>query len=166
VLRFLHAPSFPERKRRRKPKTVLDPYLEYLYRRWHEEECHNGLQLYREIKAQGYSGSPAAVSRYVTALRTGKWLELSPARPPLRSYTPHQAVWLFVRTQNKLNLEEQADLAEFQRRSAELIGLRDLVQRFVALMRASMPGAIRHLDCRCGKCLLVRVAQFCQGATE
>jgi DNA-binding NarL/FixJ family response regulator len=50
VLRFLQAPSFPERQRRRKPKTVLDPYLEYLYRRWHEDECHNGLQLYRTFR--------------------------------------------------------------------------------------------------------------------
>lgn len=30
VVRFLHAPRFPERKRRRKPKTVRDPSVEYL----------------------------------------------------------------------------------------------------------------------------------------
>jgi len=105
-----------------------------VYRRW-DEGCHNSLQLYREIKEQGYSGSPAAVSRYVTCLRTGKWLEPSSQQPPLRSYTPHQAVWLFMHMQEKLTQEEQADVEEFQRRSADLVGLRDLVQRFVTLMQ-------------------------------
>ncbi len=134
VLRFLQAPSFPERKRRRKPTTVLDSYVEYLYRRW-DEGCHNSLQLSREIKEQGYSGSPAAVSRYVTCLRTGKWLEPTSPQPSLRSYTPHQAVWLFMRTQEKLTPEEQVDGEEFERRSTDLLGLRDMVQRFVALMQ-------------------------------
>jgi len=134
VLRFLQAPSFPERKRRRKPKTVLDPYQEFLHRRW-QEGCHNSLLLYREIKEQGYSGSPSVVSRYITCLRTGKWLESSPQQFSLRSYTPHQAVWLFVRTQEKLTQQEQDDVEEFQRRSVDLVGLRDLAQRFVTLMQ-------------------------------
>jgi transposase len=134
VLRLLQAPGFPERKRRRPAKTVLDSYRESLYQRW-QEGCHNSLQLYREIKEQGYSGSPAAVSRYVTCLRTGTWLSPSPQQPPLRSYTPHRAVWLFVQAQKKLTRQEQADIEEFQRRSADLVGLRDLIQRFVTLMQ-------------------------------
>jgi transposase len=75
------------------------------------------------------------VSRYVTALRTGQWLKPSPEPAPLRSSTPHQAVWLFVRTQEQLTEQELADVEEFQRRSADLVGLRDVVQRFVAVMQ-------------------------------
>ncbi len=40
-----------------------------------------------------------------------------------------------MRPQEKLTPEEQADGEEFERRSTDLLGLRDMVQRFVALMQ-------------------------------
>lgn len=71
----------------------------------------------------------------MTCLRTGTWLQPSLEPPPLRRDKPHQAVWLFLRTQEKLTQEERADVEEFERRSADLVGLRDVVQRFVAVMQ-------------------------------
>jgi transposase len=56
VRRYVKAGGFPEMAKRRKRSSILDPYVPYLERRW-AEGCHNGLQLYREIRKQGYSGS-------------------------------------------------------------------------------------------------------------
>jgi transposase len=46
----------PERKRplRNRRDRVLAPYEPYLVKRW-EEGCHNGMQLWREIREQGYA---------------------------------------------------------------------------------------------------------------
>jgi len=55
------------RQRRRRP-SLVDPYESYVLTRW-QEGCHNGLQLWREIAARGYSGSPKALYHYLTRLR-------------------------------------------------------------------------------------------------
>jgi transposase len=67
---YLRMDHPPERKRpMRNPKErVLAPYEPYLLKRW-EEGCRNGLQLWREIKNQGYTYSRASVARFVAQLR-------------------------------------------------------------------------------------------------
>jgi transposase len=60
--------SFPEAERRRKRPSRFDPYAPYVLSRW-EHGCHNGSQLYREIKAQGYTGQERQVHRFFLPLR-------------------------------------------------------------------------------------------------
>lgn len=45
-------------------RTAIDPYKPYLQRRW-AEGCHSVQTLWREIEAQGFPGSIAAVQRYL-----------------------------------------------------------------------------------------------------
>src|SRR2546429_2749415 len=55
----------------RKHKSLLDSYKEYLIRRWNEG-CRNAQLLYRELKAQGYTGSSSAVGRFIAPMRALK----------------------------------------------------------------------------------------------
>jgi hypothetical protein len=56
-------------KRRAGRTTLLDPHEDRLQQRWNEG-CRNGQQLYRELKADGYSGGRTSVTRYVTGFGT------------------------------------------------------------------------------------------------
>ena len=69
VYKYLAAESFPERSpRSASPGTgkLLAPYTAYLRKRC-EEGCQNAQQLYREIHAQGFSGNPRTVLRWLQA---------------------------------------------------------------------------------------------------
>jgi hypothetical protein len=52
IKRWNRVDGFPERKPRRRPPNPLAPYADYVVRRWNES-YHTGLQLWREVCAQG-----------------------------------------------------------------------------------------------------------------
>jgi transposase len=65
VYTYLKMKQPPARTRiPREREKFLDPYKDYLVRRWNEG-CRNAHQMYREIKEQGYTGSESAVGRFV-----------------------------------------------------------------------------------------------------
>jgi len=69
VYKYLAAESFPERSPRSASAgtgKLLAPYTAYLCKRC-EEGCQNAQQLYREIHAQGFSGNPRTVLRWLQA---------------------------------------------------------------------------------------------------
>jgi len=68
VARYLQLDAPPDRKRGDKRRAALAPYEAYLLQRW-AEGCRNGTQLWREIRAQGYTRSRSNVARYITQLR-------------------------------------------------------------------------------------------------
>lgn len=108
VERWLATPSFPERKRRRKLETNLDPYRGYLAQQW-QQGCQNASHLWREIAALGYTGSSASVYAYLTCLRTGNSLPLSPVPLPIRTLSSRQVRFLFLRSRVDLQPQEQED---------------------------------------------------------
>ena len=68
VYRYLRLGCPPGRKQYGPRSTVLDPYKEYLLRRW-DEGCHTATRLWREIRALGYPASYTTVSRFLAHLR-------------------------------------------------------------------------------------------------
>jgi transposase len=64
VRRYLQAGGFPERHRPRSRPSILDPFIDYLRRRW-QEGCHDARQLWREIRTQGFPGSDGIVRRWL-----------------------------------------------------------------------------------------------------
>jgi transposase len=52
----------PGRKTGKRSGSVIDPYKEYLVKRWNEG-VRNAQQVYREIKAMGYTGSDQPIQR-------------------------------------------------------------------------------------------------------
>lgn len=129
VERFLAAESFPEKKRRRKEKTKLDPYRAYLFERW-QAGCQNAAHLCQEITGRGYRGSYASVSAYLRCLRKGVSLPETPMPPSVRQLSTKHAHFLFLRHPTDLKPEERKDLEEILHRSADLASLYQLVQRF------------------------------------
>ncbi len=126
VRHYLAAVSFPERAPNRPRRTLLTPYEPYLRMRW-KAGCQNAAALWRELRAQGFTGTESFVRQQVRRWRVTPGQPGKPARtnsgaghgrrampPPTRALSPRQAVWLFLR--------EEADLTEGQRAyQAELL---------------------------------------------
>jgi transposase len=83
VLRFLRATQFPARARRRRQPRNTDPFLPYLQQRV-EQGCHNAAQLYRDVKAQGYTGSYGCIYNALQRIAP-KQIGLQKARSPAGS---------------------------------------------------------------------------------
>jgi len=60
VMKFVRVGSFPELQPRAPRRTQLTPFLSYLRARW-ASGCHNATQLWRELRAAGYSGGRSVV---------------------------------------------------------------------------------------------------------
>ena len=143
VQRFVQAPVFPERRARRRRRSMLDPYTGYLVQRWNEG-CHTGTLLYREIRAQGYAGKQGMVSRYVCELR--KVSGIAPRKHAgtlsghvrarrVRRRTPIALAWSVLRRPEKRDEVEQAWVTELRTHDAALDEAVDLVEEFARLVR-------------------------------
>ena len=150
VRRWL-AVGIPEAQRRRRKRSHFDSYAPYVLQRW-QEGCHNGLQLWREIQAQGYRHSARMVYQFLHTLRAGAIPVLpllpteheqsvpkkqAPASPPspLETLSARQAVWLLVRESEELDQTEQETLALLRQSSPRVETIYQLVQDFVHMVR-------------------------------
>lgn len=68
VQRFLTADTFPERARPPHKSSLLDRYVPYLTEQMQAGQT-NGMQLWRDLRTQGYKGSRPLVSRWVARHR-------------------------------------------------------------------------------------------------
>lgn len=127
--RWLSAPSFPERRRRRAERTKLEDFHSYLQERW-QAGVQNATHLFQEIRGMGYTGCYMSVYLYLTCLRTGVCLPATPVQPAIRSITSWQAAFLFLRFPANLKPEEKLDLEKILAQSSDLTTLYQLVQRF------------------------------------
>lgn len=133
--RWIKEGEFPEAKRRRKRRSVFDPYAAYVLARW-EQGCTNGLQLYQEIQAQGYCGSAQTIYRYLRALRKKRRVIWRPEVPqaPLQDFSAHEAVWLFARDPEILEEKEQTTLTAICQASETARTAYQLIQEFRHLL--------------------------------
>ena len=150
VRRWL-AVGIPEGQRRRRKRSHFDAYAPYVLQRW-QEGCHNGLQLWREIQAQGYRHSARMVYQFLHTLRTGAIPALPliatqheqqvpkkqapvPPTSPLETLSARQAVWLLLGDPSALDQTEQAALRLLRQNSPRVETLYQLVQDFVHMVR-------------------------------
>lgn len=142
VHRFVMAETFPERAPTGRRQSKLDPYLPYLRQRW-EQGCHNGLQLVRELQAQGFRGSASLVGKLLGDWRArlpgppervrGKKRQAAP--PAKRRLSANQASWLFVADQQHLTADQRGLLEHICRADAGLQELYRLGQDFVQMVK-------------------------------
>ena len=142
VRRSLTAGAFPERAPKGRRQSKLDQYLPYLRKRW-EEGCHNGLQLARELQAQGFRGSASLVRRLIGDWRArlpgppervrGKKRQAVP--PAKRRLSPRHASWLFVTDQAQLTADQRALIERICQTNADLQELYQLGQDFVLMVK-------------------------------
>jgi len=127
--------GFPEAGRRRKRPSKFDPYARYVLSRW-EQGCTNGLQIYREIKEQGYTGTQRQVYLFLVPLRRNVRIIQKAEIPhiPLQDFSAKEAVWLFVRDPVQLDEKEQATLTAICQASETAQTTYHLVQEFRHLL--------------------------------
>ena len=127
--------------RPRKKRTILDPYWEYLQKRW-EAGCRKGIQLWKEVQSQGYTGTYQSLARRIRPLRQSmppqpKSTKKSTTQAKKTTVNPHssrQIAWLFVRPPEKLDEKQSAYLKKIREHSQEFLLVYTLVQEFWALV--------------------------------
>jgi transposase len=147
VRRYLFADAPPEREYARR-RSRLDPYEPYLRRRW-AEGCRNALLLWREIRAQGYTGTSRQVSRWAedrrerdpAAPRIGRprmvphpLADEPVGRPARRPSVPHLA-WLLVRDPGGLDDDDRALLGRLQAACSPAATAYPLLQEITSIVK-------------------------------
>jgi transposase len=151
VRRYLFADAPPERDHPRRP-SILDRHEPYLRRRW-AEGARNALQLWRELRAQGYPGTSRQVSRWAEARR-----ERDPAAPrrgrpptlpapapdgaaPRRTRRPSvpRLAWLLVRDPGGLADDDLALLGRLQAACPPAATAYPLLQALVRMVKEQAP---------------------------
>jgi transposase len=106
--------------------TLVDPYREHLRCRREQEPAIGNLQLFREIKAQGYAGSMNLLVRYITQGR------VEGDRPPI---SPRRLTSLVLTHPDHLTDAQRERHHELTTACPEMIDLTGLVGSFAALLR-------------------------------
>lgn len=124
VRQFYRAETYPETKSPRRRPSMLDPYAAHLQSRWNTG-CHNAMQLWREIGAQGYCGSHhmvmlwAQLRRAPVERRPGPRLQIAPRSTVASALTAlprsQQLVWVLLHSRDALDVEQQEWLCQIQR---------------------------------------------------
>jgi transposase len=174
VRRYLNHGAFPEITQRRKLPSILDRWEPYLLERW-QAGCHNALQLYREIHAQGYAGSCPLISRWAARYRKEHPDPLNAVaattpeplsthvQPKRRRLSPSQAAWLLVQQPADLTEDEQAALDKLQRAVAEIATAYTLAQDFVRMVRERTVDALADWIARATASSVAELGSFATG---
>jgi len=146
VERFAPAESFPERQPRPPRATSMTPYAAYLRERWNAG-CHNADHLWRDLRAQGFTGSPSTVRGYVRAWRGARsprsgGQTAPPPRPLLHvTASPRQTCWLLLRAEEDLTPDEQTYRTHLYHACPQIALAQALTREFRTLVRdRDVPG--------------------------
>jgi transposase len=157
VRRYVHADAFPERRRPPREPSMLDPFESYLGKRW-QEGCRNASQLWREIKEQGYPGTPKRVlewarqrreepapstpGRYQASMakRCQKRTLRDPVGKTNRVPSPKRLVWLLLGDPEGMEATERGALGEMLKASTDVAVIYPLIQQFEKMVKKASSG--------------------------
>jgi len=109
----------------------IDPFLPYLQTRL-AEGCTNQSRLWREIRAQGFTGTRSLVAKWIHAHGQPPPVPPSPAVPQLPA--ARQLAWLLCEDAEKRSAQDQALVAQLQQHT-ELTHVQQLVQQGMTMIR-------------------------------
>jgi len=176
TVRKYRAAIAPERARPRFPSR-LDPYVAYLERRW-GEGCRNALQLWREIRAQGYPRGSRQVSRWATGRRERDPGAPKPGRPRAAPVPPEdeaaavpqarrpslsRLAWLLVRDPDGLGDDDRALLGHLRAACPMAATAYPLLQEFTRMVKTRTPEPLDAWLAAAGDCGVPDVATFADG---
>lgn len=145
VYGYLKMKEPPARTRiHRHYKPLIDPYKEYLVKRWNEG-CRNAQLVYREIKEQGYTGSDQPIARFFAQFRQKKErrkfkpvdpsnetaIKTVPKRPPTASQVAH---WITFKEEQRLDWQQKY-LTQLCEADQEIRAANELIQEFTSMLR-------------------------------
>lgn len=147
VRRYLRLETMPEHQTRVPRGSLLAPFTAVLQQHW-EQGCHNAAQLYRELRARGYSGGRTLVKQWVTQRRQQEGRSLPPPTTAGAKVSMRQVVWYFVRPPEELKEEERSCLERLCQGAEALRIAYDLAQRFGKMVRCregeKLPGWLKE----------------------
>lgn len=134
----------PARKTGKRSGSVIDPYKEYIVKRWNDG-VRNAQQVYRELKEMGYPGSDQPVQRYFVQFRRTKdhrkFKQVDPAQetpvkaPPKRPPTASQvAHWITFKEDQRLEWQKKY-LTQLCEGDQEIQEANELILEFTSMLR-------------------------------
>jgi transposase len=140
IRRYLKLDQLPEITRQRRPG-LLKPFLDYLHARW-QVGCHNGAQLYREIKQLGYTGGRTTLAAWVAAQRKQLPSQQPTSHHRQRPGSARAVSWLLVKAPEKLKPEEKVILQRVLQASVSIQRAYHFGQAFLRLIRQQFNKAL------------------------
>jgi len=179
VRKYRASEQFPDYPRGQRQTSLLDPFVTYLQERW-DAGCHNTQQLWRELKAQGFSGSSRSVWQWTVLRRTP--VPTQTGRPPARLVnvfkpptTPsvsqrtsvslpasRRLVWLLLLPSAELDTLQQ-QLRAHLRQLPQIEQAFTLAHQFLALVRQRMPTVLAPWIEACRSSGIVELKAFAEG---
>ena len=139
IRRYLRAPTFPERSAYPCPDGKLTTFHDYLVRRW-QEGCQNALQLWRELKQQGFTGGATIVREYV---RFWRLPEMAPTIGETRRSVPSVRYLAWLLLPKKQRTEEQNRLRQTLLEAFPTLDQsQQLVEAFRRILRSGSVGQL------------------------
>jgi transposase len=123
------------------------------------------LQLYREIKEQGYTGSQQTIYRFLGSLRKKRRVIWKPEVPhaPLQDFSANEAVWLFARDPDSLEKKERETLTAICQASETARTTYQLVQEFRHLLHHREGEKLETWLAKCTASQIRELQGFVQG---
>jgi transposase len=116
----------------------LDPHLPFLDAQW-EAGCRNGAELWRRLRAKGFSGSARVVSEWTTRRRRSERMTTAQLRRPPSART---LAGLMTLKRDHLTKAETLTLAAIEKGAPALTEARTLIDRFQSIVRRKAVGEL------------------------
>ena len=170
VYRLLRRTAPPPPRSPQRSGQVLRPYMTYLIRRW-REGCTDSMQLWRELREQGYIYSARTVSRFITRLRRAGEAGLAPetqtspyTRPQGPSARAVSFTWMCPEA--KRAPEAQLYVEQLTQSNPALAQAYMVSQAFLTLVRERRGGALTSWITEATMSGIAALARFAQGLQE
>ena len=139
VSKYITIDECPIYAGRRSGSSLLDPYMNYMTKRW-EEGCHNATQIWHEIRELGFGGARRTVGDWATKKRK---LMASNRMPKKNApWSPSRASWLLVKQKEELTEEDKQALDRMKEADEKIAVAYDLAQRFTGMIRERRPESL------------------------
>jgi transposase len=170
VYAYLRRTRPPSPRSPQRSGQVLRPYMSYVIQRW-REGCTDSMQLWRELRALGYSQSARTVSRFITRLRRASeagWAPETQTSPYTRPQGPSARAVSFTWVCPEAKRSQDAQLYVDQLRQVDhSIGQAyTLSQAFLALVRERRGDALEAWMTETAASGIEALARFAQGLRE
>lgn len=172
---WLRAGSFSERPPLPPRRMQIIPYEPYLRERWQAGE-QNSRQLWRELRAKGFTRGSETVRRLTVQWRTERGRSGPPKRhpstpkprpaPPARAtrlLSARQARWLLLKPEPELIPEQRQYLENLGRQCPEVIAAQQFVLAFLLLLRKREPEALEPWLANAQASGLPELVEFARG---
>ncbi len=141
VQSYLTSDAAPILRLRVRKGSKLDPYKEYLQRRW-QEGCHHAQGLLDEVRRQGYTGGHSILRAYVATFRRAMPCMIAARANPTQvramaraTWSPRQLVALCMRRPADLTEKQAAALTRIRAASPMLVAVYEAVLAFAGMVR-------------------------------